>query len=165
MRRRTLLLLLTCGRETDTLYCSSCRTSGAEPSSPTSIPRAEATTNPVCPNPPSFPSPSRIDFHARFASLAHSDLESRASTIPLLESRITALESRCHSYELERQAWDRERCALLGELETLRRVAGVERAASVGLEGKRAREGDEQGEGGEKRVKVDEEFPRVEQVE
>ncbi|BGP10238.1 hypothetical protein JCM10049v2_006121 [Rhodotorula toruloides] len=93
------------------------------------------------------------------------DLESRASTIPLLESRITALESRCQSYELERQAWDRERCALLGELETLRRVAGVERAASVGLEGKRAREGEELGEGGEKRVKVDEEFPRVEQVE
>ncbi|KAK4336267.1 transcription factor [Rhodotorula toruloides] len=92
------------------------------------------------------------------------DLESRASTIPLLESRITSLESRCHSYELERQAWDRERCALLGELETLRRVAGVERAGSVSVEGKRAREGEDERDG-EKRVKVDEEFPRVEQVE
>ncbi|BGP26589.1 hypothetical protein JCM10295v2_005542 [Rhodotorula toruloides] len=85
------------------------------------------------------------------------DLESRASTIPLLESRITSLEARCNSYELERQAWDRERCALLGELETLRRVAGVERE-------KRSREGEEEGE--KKRVKkLDEEsYPRVEQT-
>lgn len=82
----------------------------------------------------------------------------------MLEQHIAALESRCQSYELERQAWDRERCALLGELETLRRVAGVHRASQSEIGKKRARDGFGEGDEGAKRVKVDDDYPRVEQL-
>ncbi|TNY23295.1 hypothetical protein DMC30DRAFT_444532 [Rhodotorula diobovata] len=58
------------------------------------------------------------------------DLETRASKIPLLHSQLQHLSLRCAQLEAEKHAWERERDAMRGELDALRRVVAAGDAGS-----------------------------------
>ncbi|BGP42297.1 hypothetical protein JCM10450v2_006391 [Rhodotorula kratochvilovae] len=70
------------------------------------------------------------------------DLESRAAEIPLLQSQVQTLSARVAQCEAEKHAWERERAAMCGELDALRRMVGV--APAPALAGAMGQEGEEE---------------------
>lgn len=59
-----------------------------------------------------------------------SDLESLASRLPLVETALSTAHTLIAQLEGEKGAWERERAAMRGEIEALRRVVGVDQATT-----------------------------------